>query len=183
MAFATAMLLRPVRRARRAACDARPRMSAHHLRPSTLSWVVPIVPSFEQVVRAADGHVGDAALASAGMLVAGLGALSLLPLAWPVARAAADNGKARSAPHAALLLGVIENGTFMEGTRTPLPVAAPPALHGAPAAALVLAHDPACFRVARLEQVYVPAHDRFLVASSRVHRQRFLDIVRHAYQS
>lgn len=158
-------------------------MSVHYLRASTLSWVVPIMPSFEQVVSAADGRVTDAALATAGLLVTGFGALSMLPLAWPIVRAAAENGKARNAPHAALLLGTIENGMFIESSRLPQPVAAPPALHGAPAAALVLAHDPTCFRVARLEQVYVPAHDRFLVASSRVHRQRFLEIVRHAYQS
>lgn len=179
-------LLANGRRASPATCNARPlRMSVHHLRAPTVAWVLPVLPSTSQLVAACGNdrvRLFDLCISAAALVLLGAGVISVLPLFVPFARASVLNSRARTAPHAALLLGTIEHGMFIEGERKALPVAAPPSLHGSPAAALVLAHDPHCERVARVEQVYVPGLDRFLVASSRARSGRFLKLVEHAYQ-
>lgn len=159
-------------------------MSVHHLRARTVSWLLPILPSGAQVVSACgdSARLYDLSACTIALALLGTGVLSVLPLLHPFARASISNSQARAAPHAALLLGTIEHGMFIEGARRPLSVPAPPALHGTPAAALILAHDPHCERVVRVEQVYVPSQDRFLVPSSRVRPKRFLEIVQNAYQ-
>lgn len=156
------------------------RMAVHYLRPATLTWVLPVLPSVRQLFSSSSPDL--IVLASCALFVSGLGLYSLLPLVLPVVSAIVHNANARCAPHAALLLGTIEHGNFLEGDRPSLPVAAPPSLHGVPAAVLVLANDPACSQVAAIHQVYVPTQDRFLVSQSRIRTHRFLKLVQYAYQ-
>eukprot|EP00171_Calliarthron_tuberculosum_P007243 IDg7243t1 len=117
-----------------ARCTSRPvRMSVHHLRAPTVAWIIPVLPSGPQLVAACGNHptrLFDLCISAAALALLGTGGLSVLPLFVPVARASVLNSRARTAPHAALLLGTIENGMFIEGERKPLPVAAPPSLHG-----------------------------------------------------
>jgi len=158
------------------------RMAVHYLRPATLTWLLPVLPSVRQISAASSSSIDLYLLVASSLFVSGLGIVSLLPLLYPFVSAIVLNGSARSAPYAALLLGTIEHGAFLEGDRPSLPVAAPPSLHGVPAAALVLAHDPACSQVAAVQQVYVPSQERFLVSQSRIRDDRFLKLVQHAYE-
>lgn len=149
-------------------------MAAYYLRPSTLSWVLPIMPRFSQLGR--DGT--DASLCCLSLLALGANpSLAMLPPLYIIARELGINGRTRTAPHAALLLGTLEHGYFHEGERTPLPVGAAPSMHGVPAAALVLSKDPGCEPAVQVAQVYVPDRDVWLVPSSRVHRGRMRRLV------
>lgn len=156
-------------------------MSVHRLRARTLAWVLPVLPSGEQARRAG---VVDCTLLSLGLLSVGAGPVAaLLGALVPFGRAVVKNGQARSSRHAALMLGSIEGGMFCEGERV-IPVPAAPRLHGASAAALVLSDDPhfdggQC----RVEQVYVPKNDEFLMVGDRVRRERMLEIIHHAYNN
>lgn len=155
-------------------------MSIHPLRPRTAGWLLPILPAPSQLHRAG---APDWLLLSAALCAVGAGPLAAAAAAVPVGAAAASNGRARSHSHMALLLGTIEGDAFCEGERE-LRVPAPPRMHGAPAAALVLSDD-ASFPQGgtRVEQVYVPKGGEWLMKGDRVRRGRMLELVRRAYEA
>lgn len=155
-------------------------MSVHVLRAQTAGWVLPILPAPAQLRRA--GGL-DWLLLAGALGAAGAGVLAAAAAAAPVGVAAAANGRARSHRHIALMLGTIEGDSFCEGARE-LRVPAPPRLHGAPAAAIVLSDD-SSFPTGgtRVEQVYVPNSDEFLMKGDRVRRKRMVELVQHAYES